>query len=562
MAQFDKDDVEALGLVKFDVLGLRMLASISEAGELIERHKGKDLDLDALPLDDTRTFNLIRSGNTVGCFQIESQGQLHLLAKHQPRTFNDLITEIALFRPGALQGNMVDPYVRRRRGKEPVKYDHPSLKPILKDTYGIILFQEQVLEVVHQFAGMPLEKADDFRDLMSDFRDPGEMESMREEFVEGALRTHDVSRETANDVFDKVSGFVGYGFCRSHAAAFAKTVYQSAYLKAHHPAAFTAAIMQQRPGMYSQMTLEEEARRFGVEVRGPDIHRSGIRYGLERNETGEGEPSGSVHAIRKPLAAVQHVTPDDAREVVWARLENPFESVEDLYRRVALDIDALENLARSGALAPISSSSRTALWEVGVIHERIGTSGQNTEPTLFETKAVTSEDIPDLPQLESIERLSWDLETQGAAREHPMTLARRSLQDLEIRTVDTCYRFGRAVPMERGGPPPRLTIAGIAILRQRPSTAKGVTFLTVEDETGFIQCIVYPQVWSTYEHVLTGGHVIVRGKLQVEANWRGLIVEEAWRLNGIFGGYEGHPSASGGRDRLVERAQARESPQT
>lgn len=560
MAQFDKNDVEALGLVKFDALGLRMLASISEADELIERHEGQDLDLNALPLDDTRTFNLIRSGDTVGCFQIESQGQLHLLAKHQPKNFNDLITEIALFRPGPLQGNMVDPYVRRRRGKEPAKYDHPSLKPILKDTYGIILFQEQVLEVVHQFAGMSLERADDFRDLMSDFRDPGEMENMREEFVKGALNTHDVSRKTANDVFDKVSGFVGYGFCRSHAAAFAKTVYQSAYLKAHYPAAFMAAIMQQQPGMYSQMTLEEEARRFGVEIRGPDIRWSGIRYELERAETGGGEdPSGPTHAIRKPLSAVQHVTPEDAREVVWARLEDPFESVEDLYRRVALDIDALESLARSGALDPISSSSRTALWEVGVIHERIGAPGQSTEPTLFETKAVTSEDIPDLPELEPTERLSWDLETHSAARKHPMTLARRSLQDLEIRTVDTCYRFGRAVPIERGAPPPRLTIAGITILRQRPSTANGVTFLTVEDETGFIQCIVYPQVWSTYEHVLTGGHVIVRGKLQIEANWRGLIVEEAWRLNGIFGGYEGHPSASGGRDRLVERAHSQKA---
>jgi len=154
------------------------------------------------------------------------------------------------------------------------------------------------------------------------------------------------------------------------------------------------------------------------------------------------------------------------------------------------------------------------------------------------------------------ERLSWDLQTHAAARRHPMTLLRRTLQDLEIRTVDTCYRFGRYVPLQSGGPPPRLTVAGLAILRQRPSTASGVTFLTIEDETGFIQCIVHPKVWAAYEHVLTGGHIIVRGPLQVDGNWRGLVVNEAWRLDGIFGGYEGHPSASGGRDRWIRRLRA------
>jgi error-prone DNA polymerase len=188
---------------------------------------------------------------------------------------------------------------------------------------------------------------------------------------------------------------------------------------------------------------------------------------------------------------------------------------------------------------------------VGVLHERLGPPGVSEQPTLFETPAVREADVPDLPELEPTERLTWDLQTHQAARRHPMTLARRALQDLEIRPVETCYRFGRHVPVRSGGPPPRLTIAGLAILRQRPSTAKGVTFVTLEDETGFIQCIVYPQVWSAYEHIFTGGHLIVRGKLQIEGNWRGLIVEEAWRLDGIFGGYEGHPSASGGRDRWI-----------
>lgn len=244
---------------------------------------------------------------------------------------------------------------------------------------------------------------------------------------------------------------------------------------------------------------------------------------------------------------------------MWARLNDPFASVEGLYQRVRLDIDALENLARSGALDGIAGSSREALWEIGVLHERVGATGAVNEPTLFETPIVGEEDIPELPELTPSERVGWDLETHRGARTHPMTLVRRALDDLEIRTVDTCYRFGRAVPLEPGTPPPRLTIAGLAILRQRPATASGVTFLTLEDETGFIQCIIYPQVWSTYEHVLTAGQVIVRGKLQVEKSWRGLIVEEAWRLDGIFGGYEGHPSASGGRDRWVQSASKSEA---
>ena len=550
MVQFDKNDIEALGLVKFDVLGLRMLATVSEATDLMERHGRPSINLDALPLNDVQTFNLIRSGRTVGVFQIESQGQMHLLAKHQPETFGDLITEIALFRPGPLQGNMVDPFVRRRRGQEKVRYDHPSLRPILHDTYGIILFQEQVLEVAHRFAGMSLEDADAFRRLMSSFRDPGKMEDMREQFVTGAC-SNGVSEETAHRVFDQVSGFVGYGFCRSHAAAFAQTVYQSAYLKTHHPAPFFAALMQHRPGMYSQMTLEEEARRFGVEVRGPDVHRSGVRFDLESSDDAR-----SGWAIRKPLSSVKHVSADEAQEVVWARLDGPFQSVEDLYTRVAMDINAFQSLARAGAMDGIAGSSRGALWEVGVLNERLGAPGERMAPTLFNQPVVADEDVPYLPSLSESERLSWDLQTHAAARRHPMTLLRRTLQDLEIRTVDTCYRFGRYVPLQSGGPPPRLTVAGLAILRQRPSTASGVTFLTIEDETGFIQCIVYPKVWAAYEHVLTGGHVIVRGPLQVDGNWRGLVVNEAWRLDGIFGGYEGHPSASGGRDRWIRRLRA------
>jgi error-prone DNA polymerase len=546
MVTFDKDDVEALGLVKFDVLGLRMLAAISEALELARRHSEPDLDIDDLPLDDVPTFNMIRASKTLGVFQIESQGQLHLLGQHQPETFGDLINEIALFRPGPLQSGMVHPFVRRRRGLEPVEYVHPSLEPVLRDTYGVIVYQEQVLEVAHHFAGMSLEEADEFRRLMSKFRDPGEMENMRDKFVGGAIRKG-VSEDTANQVFDNVANFVGFGFCRSHAAAFAKTVYQSAYMKRHFTAAFMAAFMQHRPGFYTLMTIEEETKRFGVSILQPDINRSCFRYDLERT------PAGRL-VIRKPLTSVEAVSEDSARSIVWERIKRPFESVEDLYRRVPLEIDAFRNLARSGAMDMLAGDSRRALWEIGLLVRRNGRPGVAPEPLLLELPAVTERDIPDLPELGEGERLSWDYQTHGAARTHPMALVRRTLKELEIRPIETCYKLGRTVPIGSGRTPLVVTIAGLSVLRQRPVSAKGVLFLTLEDETGLIQTIILPKTLEHLDHVVSQSALIVRGRLQVMGNWRGLVLTQAWPLNGIFGGYEGYPAHFGGRDRFITAA--------
>jgi error-prone DNA polymerase len=592
--QFDKDDVEALGLVKFDVLGLRMLATLSETVEIIQRHGAndpdiQDLNIDELALDDIPTFNMMRASKTLGVFQIESQGQLHLLAQHQPEDFGDLINEIALFRPGPLQSGMVHPFVRRRRGLEKVTYDHPLLEPILKSTYGVIVYQEQVLEVANQFANMSLEEADEFRRLMSHFRDPGEMEGMRDRFVAGAMR-NGVSHATATKVFENVANFVGYGFCRSHAAAFAKTVYQSAYLKRHYPAAFMAAFMQHRPGMYNLMTLEEEARRFGVPILLPDINRSGFRYDIEPMVTMESIPgadpaselggdrpawsgdgmwqranTGPLQAsLRKPLTSIQAVSSEHARAIVWERRNGPYISVRDFYERVDLGIDLFRNIARSGALDELAGDSRKALWEVGLLHRSSGLPGRRPTAALFDLPPFTEEDIPDLPELSQDARLSWDYETHHAARVHPMTLTRRTLNELEIRPISLCYSLGRSVPVSpqgmnapHGRAPndsrdgPIITVAGIAMLRQRPRSGNGVMFLTLEDETGFVQCVLYPTMLEALDHVLSQSAIIVRGKLQVMGHWRGIVVQYAWPLNGVLGGYEGHASMGGGRDRKI-----------
>ena len=414
-----------MGLVKLDVLGLRMLACLSEAVELVERHQGEHIDLDSLPLDDGEIYEFICSGKTLALFQIESMGQMHLIAKNRPETFDDLIAEIALFRPGPLQGGMVHPFVRRRRGEEPVSYPHPDLEPLLKDTYGVILFQEQVLEIAHRFAGMSLQEADDFRALMSKFHDPKKMESMRERFVSGAV-DRGVPRDIADGVFDQVSKFVGYGFCRSHAAAFAKTVYHSAWMKCRHPAAFMAAFMQHRPGMYGLMTLEQEARQAGVSIIIPDINRSMTRYSLLPS-------SDKWLSINKPLTSVDEISAEVSRSIVWERLKGEYRTVEDLYRRVEIPRSALDKLAKSGTLDSIAISSRGALWEVGVLATRIGGSGDSGRPGLFDLPVVMPPDMPVIPNLTAAERLTWDYQTHHSGRIHPLSLVRRALKEFGIR---------------------------------------------------------------------------------------------------------------------------------
>ena len=339
------------------------------------------------PTGDPKTYDLIQRGQTLGVFQIESPGQWNLLARSQPETFDDLVAQVALFRPGPLQGNMVHPYIARRRGWSKVAYPHPCLEPVLRDTYGIILFQEQVLEVAHRFAGMPLHDADEFRRLMSRHRDRQEMEAMREKFVVGAIDTHcdtphPVWLALASAVFDLMSKFVGYGFCRSHAAAFARTVYQSAFLKAHHPAAYMAAVLEHKPGFYPMHTLLEEARLLGVQgVCRPCVMKSGVTYSLE--------PFEEQSAIRVPLSQIETVSPERAARLVLERAAQPFSSLDDLFHRVELPPDAWNNLARSGALGAFGSR-REVLWHLGRLQKLAPKSEANNSLSMIWNCRVTA----------------------------------------------------------------------------------------------------------------------------------------------------------------------------
>lgn len=539
IVQFDKDDLEHLGLVKLDVLGLRMMGAVSEASEIVERHSGEVVDLDALPPNDPQAYEMIREGDVLGLFQIESPAQMSAGARLQATNMQDLIKQISVVRPGPILGGSMHPFLRRHQGLEKVQYDHPILEEVLADTYGIIIFQEQVLEVCYQFAGMTLEEADQFRRLMSKFRDPEEMEGMRSRFVASSME-NGIKERIAHSVFDKVSRFVGYGFCRSHAAAFARTVYQSAYLKAHYPASFFAAVMQHRPGMYSLLTLEQDARRHGVLVLAPDINASFSRYELEKRN--------GRWAIRKPLTAVKGLSQELASGIVLERARGHFSSVEGFYHRVNVKRDVLTSLAQAGAFDGIEGPNRTALFKGAVLEQQKGSSGEGIPHSLFDLVSIENKDVPALPGISLKQRLELDLQTHRGARIHPMFLARRTLNDLEIRSVETVPKLGK---MQKGGRRLKLSVGGLIMFRQMPPTANGTMFLFLEDETGHIQCIVHGETREKLGKLLNASALVVQGYLQVSGPWCGITVVDAWPLTGVIGGYIGRPGRSFGRDARV-----------
>lgn len=524
--QFAKDDVEKLGLIKFDVLGLRMLAVISEAvllinGRLVTAHE--DISrVDIISLNDPKAFELIRSGETLALFQIESPGQWNLLARTQPQTFDDLVVQVALFRPGPLQSGMVHPFVARRRGIAKTLYPHPSLEPVLRDTNGIILFQEQVLEVAHIFADMNLSEADEFRRLMSKFRSPTEMEAMREKFVQGAMKKHRVGRALADRVFNIVAAFVGYGFCRSHAAAFARTVYQSAYLKAHYPAPYMAAVLQHKPGFFPVHTLLEEARRLGVRVLPACIVRSGVKYSVE---IVDGE-----QAIRIPLTQIQQISLETAQCIVLERMTDPYKSIEQAVWRLNLDIGEWENLARAGALDAFGSR-RVVLMEVRRALRCKPAKGQYS---------LAFEGVPDLPRifdLEPNELTEWDFETQSLTTGlHPMARMRSHLDSLGASTIEDLRQLPSGTVVRVGGN---------VISRQRPPTARGMCFIILEDETSRLPTAIIPEVYEKHHEILRAGALLMEGKLEdggllAGNNYRSVLVSRIWSLDKVAGGAAGH----------------------
>ncbi|GAC1639135.1 MAG: DNA polymerase III subunit alpha [Chloroflexota bacterium] len=511
VCQFNKDDVESLGLIKLDILGLRTLSIVSEAIEMVRRVRGIDLPIDTLSLDDPAVFDVICSSKTIGIFQVESPGQWALLARSQPRTFGDLIIQVSLFRPGPLQGGMVNPYVERRLGREEVVYPHPSLENCLQDTLGVVIFQEQVLQVAHDFAGLSYADADGLRRAMSHYRTDAEMNVCRSAFVESAVMLGR-DRDLAEQLYEKIAYFSGYGFCRSHAAAFAKTVYQTAFLKTYYPAEFLAAILSNEPCCYyPTQTVIEEARRWGTRTLPVDINRSDSRYLVEHG------------AIRMGLMQVKGLTDESARDIVQARGNHTFHSLADFWQRTSIHRDVAENLIAVGAFDTLGVNRRKLLWQFDEIVQTVSRR-EDGRRALHGTKV--SEPPPELPAMSDLDAAGLDFTLQGSsARYSIMQFYRRSLQRARVLSIGQLQ--GRA-------PGTTVRTAGIVISRQQPPTAKGMTFLVLADEEGELPVAVYPQIYRDHRLIINGSaSLVVEGTIQRERYLISLQAKRVWRLNEV-----------------------------
>lgn len=532
--ELDKDDVEALGYIKFDLLGLRTFDAMERCLDLVETSEGLRPAVDDLPLErpDEPTMELVRRGQTLAVFQIESPAQWNLLARTQPRTFDDLVIQTALCRPGPIQAGMIHPYIARRAGKAPVRYAHPSLEPILKDTLGIVLYQEQVLEIAHVLAGLSYGEADGFRKAMSHYRTASEMEGMRARFVGGAIG-QGIPEATATRIFDEIACFVGYGFCRSHAAAFARTIYQTAWLKARYPAHYLAAFLASQPaGFFPASTVVEEAKLLGIPVLPVDIQRSAAAFGVERVE-GRG-----VYAIRIGLTQVKGVGEEAAAAIVAERDEGgPYRSLASFCTRVGarapLRREAVEALVAAGACDGFGIPRRRLAWLLGerwaswstglaapsqrrkTTHAR-----QESQATLPWTWADEQpEEAPLLPPLTLEQEVQLDLATQNlSARPHLLTFQRRALREAGFLSVAQLRRVkaGR-----------RICVAGLAISAQRPPTAKGMGFVVLEDETGRVQMALPPKLAEALRPALAESRILaVAGRVERASGHVTLLAEK------------------------------------
>ncbi len=485
VTQWNKDDIEEVGLVKVDLLGLRVLSLIHDALKLIERHRGINLDLDCIPLDDPKVFEMLRKADTVGVFQVESRAQMQTLPRMKPNSLDDLVVEVAVVRPGPIQGKMIHPYLKRRQGMERVEYLHPKLKPILEETLGVVLFQEQAIRIAVEIAGFTPGEADRLRRAMGKQRSREEMEKVRERFISGAV-AGGVDKMVANQIFDQISSFASFGFCKSHAASFARTCYESAYLKVHYPVEFYCALLNNQPmGFYSPEVIVNDARRHGIKVLPVDINRSYPECAIE---------DGS---IRLGFRYVKEVGESTSAKIVQERENGHYSSLENFYRRTNLSKEVMENLILASAFDSFGVSKRQLLWELGLLIKE--------KPWLLPLN-LPRENVS-LPEMTPLELIVAEYKVQGfSSNRHPMESLRAHIsRDGVLRSSDIARLF-------RGT---KMRVAGFVVARQMPPTAKGMCFLTLEDEDGLINVVVRPQVYRKYRQpIRLEPLLVVEGKLE------------------------------------------------
>ncbi|WP_092667619.1 error-prone DNA polymerase [Agrococcus carbonis] len=536
--QWDKDDCEWMGLVKFDLLGLGMLGAMSHTMALAAEHTGERWGLATIPAEEAGVYDMLCEADAVGVFQVESRAQLATLPRLKPRAFYDLVIEIALIRPGPIQGDAVHPYLRRRSGQEPVTYAHPLLEPVLERTLGVPLFQEQLMQMSVAVGGFDAGEADQLRRAIGSKRSKERIEALKAKLFEG-MAANGISPETGESIYRKIEAFAGFGFAESHSLAFAKLVYASSWLKLHYPAAFLAGLLRSQPmGFWSPQTLVADAARHEVETLRPDVVRSGVDAGLERHgERRLGDDACLAHeqppvprvasetlaqrqrhrrdagfAVRMGLSGVTGIGAGAAERIVAAREAAPIRDIHDLARRADLDRGELEALATAGALDALGITRREGLWLAGPASTEREDQLEGSQLSL---------QVPLLPMLSAEEQVALDIWATGVATDdHPVRHARAML---EARGVLPIAALAEAEPGRR------VQTAGVVTHRQRPRTAQGVTFMNLEDETGMLNVIISKGLWLNQKQVARHAPaLIIRGMLQRSAE--GVIALLADRL--------------------------------
>lgn len=524
--QWDKDDCEWMGLVKFDLLGLGMLQAMQQCFDLVDEWCGERWRIETIPREEAAVFDMLCRADSIGVFQVESRAQMGTLPRLKPRSFYDLVIEIALIRPGPVQGGAVHPYIRRRTGEEPVTYLHPLLQPVLERTLGVPLFQEQLMQMAVAVAGCTAEDADLLRRAMGSKRGVEKISTLREKMFAG-MRANGLSDEDAETIYAKIQAFASFGFAESHSLAFGVLVYASSWLKLHYPAAFLAALLRSQPmGFYAPHTLVADARRHGVEVLRPDLEKSGVDAGLEtlpgRSPGGlasccplEQPPVGPFDAsapdesarhrrdchvaVRLGLAGITSIGEPAAKRIVAEReAHGRYLDISDLAMRARLNTEQLEALASAGALECLGLSRREALWQAR--------NAASAKPEHLSGSHVSIQ-VPLLPTLTPHEQLAYDMwATNISTDDHPVAYAR---ERLSARGVISVANTRQVVPGTR------IEVAGIVTHRQRPQTAGGITFINLEDETGIVNVIVSLGAWQRYRRVAREAPaMIVRGILE------------------------------------------------
>ncbi len=531
VVQFNKDDVEDLGLIKMDMLGLRTLSVVAEALELIKDAIGIRPDLDQLPLNDPKVFEMCSAADTIGVFQIESRAQMQTLPRTRPQSFNDLVVEVAIIRPGPIQGNAVHPYIRRKQGREQVTYAHPLLEPILKDTLGVILYQEQIIEIAMYVAGMTPSGADGFRRAMTRHLNRVEMSSLEGAFISGCL-ANDVPREVADQLFAAVQGFAVYGFCRSHAAAFARTSYETSWLKLNYAVEFGCGLLNNQPmGFYHPSVLVEDLKRHGVTVLPVDVNRSDVRCLPEplapaqpQAHLSEGPPSSArpalprrptdtsvsilstepvkamTHAMRVGFNYVRDLGEEGRKAIVDERAHAPYTSFDDFLHRLRgapVGPRAVRNLVMVGAFDALGQPRRELLWGWQERWHGHGLRRGIEQQTELRLKGTA----PELPTIDDFDANQLEYRISDLSTGHHLIhFCRERLQKLGALESNNLAEIRNNQ---------RVRVAGLVITRQAPSTAKKIRFFTLEDEFGQVNVTIKPDVYERYRQVANRQPILV-----------------------------------------------------